>query len=58
MMSRRLQWTRQVVMLVGTKNVCRIVVEKPRTHLLGRVKGRWEKNIRMDLREIICKDQR
>jgi hypothetical protein len=22
------------------------------------VKGRWEKNIRMDLREIICKDQR
>jgi hypothetical protein len=42
-----------------TKNACRIIGEKPfGKSLLGRLRRRWENNIKMDLREIDYEDGR
>jgi hypothetical protein len=36
------------------RNVCRILVEKPKGERpLGRSRRRWENNVKMDLREIV-----
>jgi hypothetical protein len=52
MMSRRISWTRHVTRMGEKRNVHRILVRKPeRKRPLGRPRGRWEDNIKVDLRE-------
>jgi hypothetical protein len=42
---RRTRWAGHVVRMGQTRNVCKIFV--------GRLKLRWEKNNRLDLREVV-----
>jgi hypothetical protein len=49
----RMRWTGHVVGMREMGNAYRILVGKPEgKRSLGRCRGRWENNIRMDLREI------
>jgi len=53
------QWTGHAAQMGQTKNACRIIGEKPfGKSLLGRLRRRWENNIKMDLREIDYEDGR
>jgi hypothetical protein len=46
--SRRMRWARYVARMGQNRNASRILVGKSE----GRPRGRWEDNIKMDLREI------
>jgi hypothetical protein len=51
--SRRRRWTGHVVRMGQKKKACRIFVGKPEgKRPLGRARGRWVDNIKMDFREI------
>jgi len=53
--SRRMRWTGHVVRMGEERGVCRILVGKPEGRRpLGRPRGRWVDNIRMDLQEVGC----
>ena len=40
---------------MGRRGVYRVLVEKPeRKRPLGRLRLRWEDNIKMDLQEVVC----
>ena len=52
---RRLRWAEHVARMKESRNTYRVLVErlegkKP----LGRPRRRWEKNIKLDLREVDC----
>jgi len=53
--SRRMRWAEHVARMgVGT-GICRVLVGKPEgKRLLGRLRHRWEGNIKMDLQEVGC----
>ena len=49
----RMGWAGHVARMGEKKGVCRVLVEKPDgKRPLGRPRGRWEDNIKMDLREM------
>jgi hypothetical protein len=51
--SRRMRWAGNVARMGETRNVYRILVEKPEgKRPLGRPRRRWVDNIKMNLREI------
>jgi hypothetical protein len=51
--SRRIKWAGHVARMGETRNAYRILMGKPEgKRPLGRPRGRWVDNIRMDLREI------
>jgi hypothetical protein len=51
--SRRMRWTGQVARMGKKRNACRLFVGKPEgKRPLGRLRHRWEDNIRMDHGEI------
>jgi hypothetical protein len=51
--SRRMRWAEHTAQMEEKKNVCRILVGKPEgKRLLGRPRGKWVDNIKIDLREI------
>jgi hypothetical protein len=53
--SRRMRWAGHVARLGEGRGVCRVLVGKPEGRRpLGRPRRRWEKNIRIDLREVGC----
>ena len=53
--SRRLGWAGHVARMEQYRNAYRVVVGKPEgKRPLGRPRHRWEDNIKMDLREVIC----
>jgi hypothetical protein len=50
--SRRMRWSGHVTHM-KKKNTCRILVGEPEEEIpLGRLRRRWENNIKMDPREI------
>ena len=50
---RRMRWVGHVACM--GRGACRIFVEKPqRKRLLGRLRSRWEDNIKIDLQEVGC----
>ena len=52
--SRR-RWAEHVARMGEGRGVYRVLVGKPvRKRLLGRLKCRWENNIKMDLQEVGC----
>jgi hypothetical protein len=51
--SRRMRWAGHVARMGGENNAHRILVGKPEgKRPLGKAKGKWEDNIKMDLREM------
>ena len=53
--SRRLRWAGHVARLEQSRNAYRVLVGKPEgKRPLGRRRRRWEDNIRMYLREVVC----
>ena len=53
--SRRLRWAGHVARMEQSRNAYRVLVGKPEgKRPLGRLRRRWEDNIRMDLREVGC----
>jgi hypothetical protein len=53
--SRRMRWTRYVAQMEKKRNAYGILVRKPEgKKSLGRQRRRWEDNIRMDPREVVC----
>jgi len=53
--SRRIRWAGHVARMVEGRGVYRVLVGKPEGRRpLGRLRRRWEDNIRMDLREVGC----
>ena len=53
--SRRLRWAEHVARMEKSRNAYRVLVGKPEgKRPLGRPRGRWEDNIKMDLREVGC----
>jgi hypothetical protein len=53
--SRRTRWTGYVACMVEGRGVYRVLVGKPEgRRLLGRLRRRWEDNIRMDLWKLGC----
>ena len=53
--SRRMRWAGHVARMGEGKAVYRVLVGKPEGRRpLGRLRHRWEYNIRMDLREVGC----
>ena len=53
--SRRLRWAGQVARMEQSRNAYRILVGKLEVkEPLGRPRGKWEDNIRMDLRMMGC----
>jgi hypothetical protein len=51
--SRRMRWAGHVACMGNKRNAYRILVGKPEgKSTLGRIRHRWEDNIRMDLSEI------
>jgi hypothetical protein len=52
--SRRLRWAGHVACMGVRRGAYRALVGKPEGRRpLGRPKGRWEDNIKMDLREVV-----
>jgi hypothetical protein len=48
--SRRMKWARYVARMVEGRGVCRVLAGKPEgKRPLGRLRCRWEDNIKMDL---------
>ena len=53
--SRRLRWVGHVARMEQSRNVYRLLVEKPGgKRPLGRPRCRWEDNTKIDLREVGC----
>jgi hypothetical protein len=53
--SKRMRWAGHVARVGESRCVYRGFVEKPEgKRPLGRPRGRWEDNIKMDLREVGC----
>ena len=53
--SRRLRWAGHIARMEQPRNTYRVLVGKPEGNRpLGRPRRRWEDNIRMDLREVVC----
>ena len=53
--SRRMRWTGHVAHMGETKEIYRVVVEKPDgKRALGRPRRKWEGNIKLDLQEVRC----
>ena len=53
--SRRLRWAGHVSCMEHSRNAFRLLVGKPEEKRpLGRLRRRWEDNIKMDLREVGC----
>ena len=53
--SRRMRWTGHVARMGERRGVYRVLVGKPKGRRpLGRLRCRWEDNIRMDLWELGC----
>jgi len=53
--SRRMRWAGHVVRMSEERGVYRVLVGKPEgKRPLGRPRGRWVDNIRMDLQEVGC----
>jgi len=53
--SRRMEWAGHVVPMGEGRGVYRILVRKPEGRRpLGKPRRRWEENIRIDLREVVC----
>ena len=53
--SRRLRWAGHLPCMEQSRNAYRVLVGKPEgKRPLGRPRGRWENNIKMDLREVSC----
>jgi hypothetical protein len=51
--SRRMRWAGHVARMGEKRNSCRLLVRKPEgKRPLGRPRGRWMDNIKMDLLEI------
>jgi hypothetical protein len=51
--SRRIRWAGHVARIGDKRNACDTPAENPEgKRQLGRYRGRWEDNTRMDLREI------
>jgi hypothetical protein len=51
--SSRMRWAGHVARMGEGRNVCRVLVGKPKgKRPLGRPRRRWENGIKMDLREI------
>jgi hypothetical protein len=51
--SRRLRWAGNVARMGEGRGVYRVLIGKPEAkRLLGRPRGRWQDNIKLDLREI------
>jgi len=52
---RRIRWTGHVARLEERRGVYRVLVGKPEgKRPLGRLRRRWEDNIKMDLQEVGC----
>ena len=52
---RRLTWAGHVARMEQSRNADSVLVGKPeRKRPLGRPRGRWEDNIKIDLREVGC----
>jgi len=52
---RRIRWTGHVARLEERRGVYRVLVGKPEgKRPLGRLRRRWEDNIKMDLQEVEC----
>jgi hypothetical protein len=50
-----MRWTGYVVIMGDRRGAYRVLVGKPEgKRPLGRPRGRWEDNIRMDLQEVGC----
>jgi len=57
MISRRMRWTGHVARMGERRGVCRDLVGKPEGRRpLGRLRRRWEDNIKMDLQEVGCEN--
>jgi hypothetical protein len=55
--SRRMRWARNSVNMVERRGVYRVLVGTPEgKRPLGRPRLRWEDNVKMDLKEVGCKD--
>ena len=53
--SRRMRWAGHVARMGEKRGVCRVLVRKPEgKRPLGRLRRRWEDNIKMDLQEVGC----
>ena len=53
--SRRLRWAGHVAHMEQFRYVHRLLMRKPESKRpLGRLRRRWEDNIKMDLREVGC----
>ena len=53
--SRRLRWAGHLARMEQSRNSYRVLVGKPEgKRPLGRPRGRWEDNIKIDLREMGC----
>jgi len=53
--SRRMRWAGHVARMGGERGAYRVLVGKPEgKRPLGRPRGRWVDNIRMDLQEVGC----
>ncbi|KAJ4442256.1 hypothetical protein ANN_12122 [Periplaneta americana] len=56
--SRRLRWAGHVARMGESRNAYRVLVGRPEgKRPLGRLRRRWEDNIKMDLREVGCDDR-
>ena len=53
--SSRLRWAGHVARMEQSRNAYRVLVRKPEEKSpLGRPRRRWQGNIKMDLREVVC----
>jgi len=53
--SRRMRWAVHAVRMGEKRGVCKVLVGKPEEKgPLGRPRGRWDDNIKMDLHEVGC----
>ena len=53
--SRQLRWAGHVTHMEQSRNAYSVLVGKPEgKRPLWRLKRRWEDNIKMDLREVVC----
>jgi len=53
--SRRIKWAGHVAHMGESRGVYRVLVGKPEgKRPLGRPRGRWEDNVKMDLQEVGC----
>ena len=54
--SRRMRWAGQVAHMGERRGVCRVLVGKSEgKRTFGRIRHRWDDNIKMDLQEVTCR---